>query len=122
MFERAFAGIAAAVSAAYGGPYHPAVARWPGEPGTDPEGSIFAPGSPVEISCSAQGEAATDAMRREDGFREEDITLLVIGTATLNTQAIVTVQSGPHAGRWALQTCQRDPVGVGWVCRAREWG
>lgn len=121
MFERAFTGIAAAVSAAYGGPYYPAVARWPGNPGIDPAGSIFEPGEPVEIACSAQGETATDAMRREDGFREKDIRLLIIGTETLDTQAIVTVTAGPHAGRWALQTVERDPVGIGWVCRAREW-
>lgn len=122
MFDEAFAGIAAAVSQAYGGPYHAAVARWTGEPALDPGGTIFAPGEPREAPCSVQGEAATEAMRREDGFRDEDITLLVIGIDAIDTQAIVTVTAGPHAGVWAIQSCQRDPVGVGWVCRAREWG
>lgn len=120
MFGAAFAGIAGAVSAAYGGPYHPAVATWPGTPVTDDGGSIVTPGTPVEQPCSAQVDAATEAMRRAEGFREKDVRLIVIGIEQLDTDAVVTITAGPHAGAWSLQSCELDPVAIGWVCRGRR--
>jgi len=119
MFEAVFAGFAQAISQEYGGPYHPAVASWPGTPVEDSGGSIVTPATPVRKSCSAQGDAATEAMRQAEGFADKDIRLIVIGLVGLNTDATVTIATGPHAGRWSLQSCERDPVGVGFVCRGR---
>lgn len=120
MFEAMFAGFAEAVAAEYGGPYHPAVASWPGTPVEDSGGSIVSPGTPLRVDCSAQGDAATEAMRQAEGFADKDIRLIVIGLAGLDTDATVAIATGPHAGRWSLQSCERDPAGVGFVCRGRK--
>lgn len=119
-FDTIFAGLATGFSDAFGGPYHAAVARWAGTPTYDTGGSITAPGSPSQTDCRAQGEAATQAMRANEGFLETDIRLLVIGLTALDTLATVEIEAGPHAGTWALMTVARDPVGVGWECRARR--
>lgn len=119
MFDQVFAAVAGAVSAEYGGPYHPAVASWHGSPIIDEGGSIVSPGTPVRMDCSAQGDAATEAMRLADGFADKDIRILVLGLAGLDTDATVTIATGPHTGAWSLQSVERDPVGVGFVCRGR---
>lgn len=116
----AFESIALGFSAAGLGPYHAARAVWPGEPVVDDGGSIVTPGTPVLRDCSVQVDAATDAMRADAGFVERDMRLLVIGLDTLDTAATIAVLTGPNAGRWSVQSCERDPAAVGWVVRGRR--
>ena len=119
-FDAMFAGLATAFSDTSGGPYQAAVARWPGTATYDAGGSIAAPGTATTVDCRAQGEAATQAMRADVGFLETDIRLLVLGLTALDTGAQIEIAAGPHAGTWALISVARDPVGVGWECRARR--
>lgn len=119
-FDTIFASLATGFSDAFGGPYQAATARCPGTPTYDTGGSIIAPGTPTQTACRAQGEAATQAMRADGGFLETDIRLLVIGMAALDTLAQIEIEAGPHAGTWALMSVARDPVGVGFECRARR--
>ncbi len=118
-FDALFAGLATAFSETFGGPYHAAVAHRPGTPITDDGGSIVTPGTPTQADCRAQGGPATERMRADAGFLEKDIALLILGLTALDTSAEIEIEAGPHAGRWALQTATRDPVGIGWECRAR---
>lgn len=123
MLADAFASIAGQISAAFDGPYHDAIARWPGEPVYDDGGSIIAPGVPVEKPCQVQVDSATEAMRAEIGYVGTDVRLLVL-TATLagvlDTAATVEVLGGPGAGRYSVQSAARDPLGVCWDCRGRR--
>ncbi len=123
MFAEAFAGIATQISASFGGPYHDSIAHWPGVPVIDDGGSIVAPGTPIALPCQAQVDTVTEAMRAEVGFTDRDVRLLVL-TSTLagelDTAATVEVEAGPGAGRYALQSVVRDPLGVTWDCRGRR--
>ncbi|TKD50218.1 hypothetical protein [Sphingomonas baiyangensis] len=109
-----------ALSARYGGPYHAATASWPGTPVMDAGGSIVTPGTPVTSDCSAQVDAATEAMRQAEGYAEGDARILVLGLEALDTDARLTIAAGPHAGTWTLQSVELDPIAVGWVCRGRR--
>lgn len=119
-FADAFAGIAAAFSADGDGPYFDAVARWSGAPVIDDGGSIVTPGLGSVAACQVQGDKATEAMRLAEGFLETDAALLVLGLDALDTAARITIATGPHAGTWALMSAERDPVGIGWLCRGRR--
>lgn len=122
MFAGIFAQLATAVSGD-DGPYFPAIVRTETAPVIDAGGSIITPGQPVERPCMAQVDAVTDAMRLQDGFNQKDVRLIVL-TATLagalDTTARVEVTAGPNAGLYSVQSVARDPVGVGWDCRARK--
>jgi len=120
MFDQVFANMAAAFTGE-GGPFFDATANWPGEPVYDSGGSIVSPGAPVQYPCRAQFDAATQTMRASPGFLENDVRLLVLSLdAPLNTDAKIIASAGPYAGTWALMTCTRDPVGIGYECRARR--
>jgi hypothetical protein len=120
---QAFADIATAFSNAGLGAFHDGLAKWPGTPVMDSGGSIVTPGTPIEKACSVQVDAVTEAMRLADGFTDKDMRLLVL-TATLDgdldSDATVEVLAGPHAGSWALASCDRDPMGVYFECRGRK--
>lgn len=121
--EQAFADIALGVSAAIGGGFHDALAKWPGTPTYDDGGSITAPGTPVQKACSVQVDAATERMRVAEGFVDTDMRLLVLAATIegdLDTKATIEVLDGPHAGSWSLATCDRDPCGVYFECRGRR--
>ena len=127
MFDAAFASIAAGFSGLAGGPFVDALATWAGAPTYDAGGSIVAPGLPRSYACKAQFDAPTQQMREAEGFLQTDVRILVLAASlhaslapALDTSAIITVASGPNAGTWALMTCQRDPVGVGYECRGRR--
>jgi hypothetical protein len=118
----AFAQIMVAASGALGAGYWPAVARWPGTPVME-GGSIVAPGTPVEKTCSAQVDAATDAMRSEASFTDGDVRLLILAATlggSMDTDARVQITAGPHAGQWLVATVARDPAGIYWECRGRR--
>lgn len=120
--EQALAGIAAAFSAALGGPYHAAIASWPGVPVKDDGGSIITPGVPIAKPCQVQVDSTTEAMRQEAGFRDTDVRLLVLAAtldADLDTDATVQVTEGPHVGSYSVQTCFRESFGIYWECRGR---
>lgn len=120
---QAFADIALGVSAAIGGGYHPALAKWPGSADVDAGGSIVTPGDPLEVECSVQIDSATEGMRAADGFVDGDVRLLVLSAtlqADLDTKATVEVLEGPYAGTsWMLQSVARDPCGIYFECRGR---
>ncbi len=119
----AFAGIAVAISRAGLGAFYDSVASWPGEPVLDDGGSIVSPGVPLEKPCSCQVDVVTEAMRQEAGFTDRDVRLLVLCTTLdgpLDTAATVTVQAGPNAGAYSVQSISRDPVGSHWDCRGRR--
>lgn len=123
MFDQVFAGIATAFSQQFGAPFADATAIFPGVPTRDDGGRIVTPGTPVTKPCKAQVCAPTEEMRADANFIQKDMRIVVLA-ATLNgaldTSADVVVASGPHAGRWDLQSATLDTAGIGWVCRGRK--
>lgn len=120
MLDAAFRQIAGAVSAAVGGPYHAARLTYPGNPVYDDGGSIVTPGTQLQVDCRVQVDVATEAMRADAGFMAEDVRLLILDPADLNTTATLRVLAGPYAGEvYSLLSKQRDPLGFGWECRGR---
>jgi hypothetical protein len=118
-----FADIAIGVSATFGGPYHPAVARWPGVAVYDDGGSIVAPGVPIEKPCHAHVDSATDRMRLVSGFTEKDMGLFVLAATLdgeIDTSASVEILGGPHAGLWSVESVNQDGAGIYWECRGRR--
>jgi hypothetical protein len=118
-----YASIAQAVSAAYGGPYFDALVLSKGEPVYDDGGSIVTPGTPSSRPCEAQVDAATQDMRREEGFVDGDVRILVLAdtlSGTLTTDDRLQILSCPHAGIWSIQTIARDPFGIYWELRGRS--
>lgn len=125
MFDQIFANLATGFSEAFGGPFIDATASWPGTPVYDDGGSIVTPGTPVDLPCKVQFDAATTAMRQAEGFQQTDVRILVLGAslaATLTTEASIVVADGPRAGTWSLLSAERDPVGIGWECAGRLIG
>jgi hypothetical protein len=123
MFDQLFAGLATGFADTFGAPFEDATATWPGTPVRDAGGSIVTPGTPVSLTCKAQFDAATEAMRDVAGFLETDVRILVLAAtldATLDTKARIVVASGDNAGTWELLSCQRDPAGIGYECRGRK--
>lgn len=85
-------------------------------PTQDDGGSIISPGTPITAPCKVQIDAATQAMRESEGFRETDVRLIVISLAAkLDTRATITV----GATSYQLLSCQSDPAGIGYECRGR---
>lgn len=123
MLDAAFAQIAGAVSAAFGGPYHDAQLLYDGEPVFDDGGSIISPGTPFTVPCSVQVDSATEEMRTSADFLETDVLLLILGPDVLTTAPRLHVREGPFATNvYELRTARRDPLGFGWECRGRQAG
>ena len=119
----AIARIAVAFSNAGLGPYVDSFAEWPGVPVTDDGGSIVFPGTPVSRPCKVQVDRVTEAMRQAEGYRDKDVALLVLCAtlaAELDTDATLNVTAGPNAGRWSVQSVDKDTMGVYWLCRGRR--
>ena len=119
MFDEAFAAIAAGFSDMAGGPFADAQAEWMTAAIYDDGGSITTPGYADLYPCKAQIDAPTQQMRAAEGFLETDARILVLASSigkALDTNA--TVIACGH--RWALLTCQRDAVDIGFECRARK--
>lgn len=120
---QAFADVALGVAQAFGAGFHDALAKWPGTPTMDDGGSIATPGTPISLTCSVQVDAATEAMRADEGFQQTDMRLLVLAATldgTLDTAATIQVLAGPHQGEWSVASVERDPVGVYFECRGRR--
>ena len=123
MFASAFASIANGFSAMAGGPFTDATLWWAGTPVMDDGGSIIDPGTPVEADCRVQVDVATEAMRADVDFQQEDVRLLILSAGlpiVPDEAAEVVIAGGIHAGTYALQTVGRDPIGIGFECRARK--
>jgi hypothetical protein len=123
VIDQIFAGIATGFAQQFGGPFADAVAVFPGVPGKDDGGRIVTPATPISRPCKAQVCAPSEAMRADAGFIQTDMRLIVL-TATidvpLDTSADVVISTGPHAGRWDLQSATLDTAGIGWVCHGRK--
>ena len=123
MLNTIFANLATGFAAQFGAPFQEVSAQWPGTAVYDTGGSIVTPGTPEEWPCQAQFDTPTESMRRDPGFLERDMRLLVLTATlerTLTTEAQIVVASGEHAGTWSIETCQGDPAGIGWECRCRK--
>jgi hypothetical protein len=123
MFAETFANLAAGFAAQFGGPFQEVTATWPGAATFDTGGSITVPGTPVSLTCLAQFDTPTEAMRADPGFLERDMRLIVLAATlegALDSEANIVVPSGPYGGTWSLETCQGDPAGIGYECRARR--
>ena len=119
----AFAKIAVAVSNAGLGPYVDSFAEWPGIPVVDDGGSIVSPGTPLSLPCKVQVDRVTEAMRQAEGYRDKDVALLVLcatPAAELDTDATLNVTAGPNAGRWSVQSVDKDTMGTHYICRGRR--
>lgn len=122
MFASAFASIANGFSGIAGGPFVDGVLWWAGTPTMDAGGSIIDPGTPIEVACRVQVDVATEAMRADADFQQNDVRLLILASGLSRVPdeaAELSIAAGDHAGRYALQTVVRDPAGVGFECRAR---
>lgn len=118
----AFARIAVAFSNAGLGSYVDSFAEWPGQSDVDDGGSIVSPGEPISRPCKVQVDRVTEAMRQAEGYRDKDVALLVLCetlAGELDTDATVNVTAGPNAGRWSVQSADKDTMGTHWLCRGR---
>lgn len=118
-----FAGIALGFSDAIGGPFVEAVVITPGTPVLDTGGDIVTAGSPLNRTCRAQADSATEAMRRAQGFADGDIRILVLSASldgSITTDDRVEISSGPFAGTYSVESVARDPANVGFELRGRR--
>lgn len=123
MLDTLFANLANGFAAQFGAPFQAATARWQGDPVKDAGGSIVSPAAPISIPCRVQFDVATQAMRAAEGFLETDVRIIVLSAGlsrTLDSEAEIVVSSGQYGGTWAVLSCTRDPVGIGFECRARR--
>ncbi len=85
---------------------------------------IYGPGGTItgytgsDTACKAQVDAATDAMRRADGFSEGDcrVIVLALGLPDVTSDHEITVEGV----RYRLMSAERDPARSHWVCRGRR--
>lgn len=119
----AFAQVAGAVGAAFGGPYAAGKLLYSGVPVKDDGGTIITPGTPFEVDCKVQVDVVTEAMRAAEGFLEKDVRLIILVDRAPDTGPDVRVDEGLFAGTtYSLQSADRDSMGFGWECRARQTG
>ncbi len=117
-----FAERAQFVSAMYGGPYYDALVHSPGEAVYDDGGSIITPGDATVRTCQAQVDLVTQDMRRDEGFVDGDVRILVLTTtltATITTDDQIEILGGANQGRFMVQSVSRDPFGVYYEIRGR---
>ena len=123
MLDQLFANLATGFAAQFGAPFEDATATWPGTATFDDGGSIVTPGTPVSLTCKAQFDTVTEAMRTAPDFLQTDVRVIVLAATlagTLDTAAKIVVASGANAGTWTLMSAVRDSAGIGWECRARK--
>jgi len=88
-----------------------------GEPQYGPGGAIIGYDG-GEWPIKVQIDAATDAMRRADGFAEGDCRMIILamGVPEVTSDHSVTV----GAITYLLQSAERDPALSHWFCRGRR--
>ncbi|WP_159975874.1 MULTISPECIES: hypothetical protein [unclassified Novosphingobium] len=111
-------GLASIFNAAFSGIYLPATLHaGTGEP-------IYGPGGTItgyeggDTPCKAQVDAATDAMRRADGFAEGDcrVIVLAVGVGEITSDHEISVKGV----RYRLMAAELDAAASHWVCRGRR--
>ncbi|GLI99125.1 hypothetical protein [Sphingobium sp. BS19] len=89
----------------------------------DDGGSIESSRQPVLRDCMVQVDVATQRMREAEGYASTDVAIIILAatlTGTLDTDAVVEVLEGPHAGRWMVSLIERDSAALGWAGRGRR--
>lgn len=78
---------------------------------------------PGERAAKVQITKATDAMRREEGYAEGDIGLIVLaeGVGKVTSDMHVTVDRDGVTERYRLMSANLDSAGSHWTCRGREF-
>lgn len=117
-----FAERAAFVSSMYGGPYYDALVHSLGEAVYDNGGSIVTPGTATQRTCQAQVDSVTQDMRREEGFVDGDVRILVLTvtlTANITTDDQIEILGGANLGRFMVQSVTRDAMGIYYEIRGR---
>jgi hypothetical protein len=113
-------GIASIVSATLSGLYLDATLHTgTGEPIYDDDtGAITGYTNAGDVACKAQDDAATDAMRRAEGYAEGDARILILaqGIGTVTSDFTITVRGQD----WRLLSAQLDAAEACWDCRARR--
>lgn len=116
--------IGLAFNAAFGGPFWPAQIITQTALEYDDGGSIIpGTGSPTLRSCMAQVDAATEAMRLQEGFGEKDRRIIVLaGTleGEITTADAIEILEGPFAAVWSVEFVGRDTAAAGWELRGRS--
>lgn len=113
-------GLANVFGAAFGAVYLPATLHRYTQPELDDGGSpVDGSGGWTNIACRAQRDAATERMRRAEGFSESDVRLLVLAASFsggISTDDEVTVAGT----RYAIESVDMDPAGAYWELRGRR--
>lgn len=118
-----FLSIANKVTAAMGAPFFDGLILNETPAVFDDGGSITTPGTPTQRPCRVQIDAATDYMRANLGYTEQDVVFVILAasfTGDLDTDARIKIASGPRAGVWAVSEISRDPAGIGYSGKARR--
>lgn len=118
-----FAQQALAISQAYGGPYYDALVMGKGDAIYDDGGSIVTAGTATERACQAQVDDATQDMRREEGFTDGDVRIIILSdtlAGSIGLDDSVKILGGPHMGEWLVQTISRDAFGIYFELRGRR--
>jgi hypothetical protein len=118
-----FLGFANMAASAFGAPFYDGQIITQTDPVYDDGGSIVTPAQPVFRACKVQIDAATEAMQQREGFADGDVRFIILSasfTGPLDTDANVSIASGPFAGEWQVSTLQRDPAGIGYVGKGRR--
>lgn len=123
VMAEAFAEIALAISGVLGGPFVAGRVVSIGEVQYDDGGSIIPGSGPTYRACSLQVDSASEAMRRSEGFAEQDQRILILAAGfdgTVTSDDRVEVLEGPYAGTWGIESVARDPAGAYFEVRGRR--
>jgi hypothetical protein len=120
-----FADLARDISAEFGGPFFTGTVTTQAEVEYDAGGDVI-PGSggTLDRSCDVQIDVADYAMRQSEGYVEGQMRCIILAATldgALDTDAAVTVDAGPHAGKtWQVSGIGRDTLGTQWLGKAVE--
>lgn len=111
-------GIRAIFASAFGGLYLTGTLhQGTGQPVYGTGGAITGYTGGGDASVKLQVDAATDAMRRDGGFAEGDVRIIVLaqGVSALTSDHEVTTRGI----RYRIMSSELDAAASHWVCRAR---
>ena len=112
-------GIRSIFGAAFGALYLSATLHRSGtEPIYNSEGVITGYSGGADISCRAQVDACTYAMRQADGYSEGDVSIIVLADGlgvSMSTDMQITVRGQ----RWMIASADLDAAASHWICRGR---
>lgn len=112
-------GLASIMGAAFASTYLPATLHRRQAVTRDAGGSITSGGGFVDVSCRAQRDSVTEAMRRAPGYTDSDVRVLVLASSfsgTITTDDEITV-----AGvRYAIASVGMDPAGAAYDLRGQR--